>query len=68
MFDWLNMPAARGQIMDVIKNSFPELEEKYEKLSDEFWLEKRKEIVQLGKKYKKPIKICFGSVGLLKFG
>ena len=42
MFDWLNMPAARGRIMDVIKNNFPELEEKYEKLTNEFWIEKRK--------------------------
>ena len=67
MFDWLNMPAARGQIMNVIKDNFPGLEEKYEKLSKEFWVEKQKEIIQLGKKYKKPIKICFGDVGLLKF-
>jgi DNA repair photolyase len=67
MFDWLNMPAARGQIMNTIRDNFPELENKYEKLSKEFWVEKQKEIVQLGKKYKKPVKICFGSVGLLKF-
>jgi len=67
MFDWLNMPAAKGQIMNTIRDNFPELEEKYEKLSKEFWLEKQKEIIRLGKKYNKSVKICFGSVGSSRF-
>ncbi len=67
MFEDLNMNPARKRIMDVIRNNFPELEDKYLKLSSEFWLEKEKEIKALAERFNKPIKIYFKHTGSLKF-
>jgi len=67
MFEDLNLNLARRGILDAIEKNFPELEEKYKNLSKGFWLDKEKEIKELGKKYNKPIKIYFKYTGSLRF-
>jgi len=67
LFEDLNLDAARKEILEAIKENFPELEEKYKNLSEEFWLEKEEEIKRLGIKFNKPVKIYFKNTGSLKF-
>jgi len=67
MFEDLNLNLCKREVFEAIKKNFPELEEKYRSLSKEFWLEKEKEIRELGRKFNKPIKIYFKHTGSLKF-
>ena len=67
MFEDLNLRVSKKSIMDAIKKNFPELGERYNNLSNQFWLGKQKEIKKLGRKYKKPVKIYFEHTGTLKF-
>jgi len=67
MFEDLDMSSAKKEIFEAIKKNFPNLEVKYKTLSKEFWLEKEKEIKELGRKFNKPIKIYFKHTGSLKF-
>ena len=67
MFDDINMNPARKDIIEAIKKNFPELENKYNNITREFWLDKEKEIKKLAKKYNKPFKIYFKCTGSLKF-
>ncbi|RLJ01580.1 MAG: radical SAM protein, partial [Candidatus Aenigmatarchaeota archaeon] len=66
-FEDLNLNPCRKEVFEAIKKNFPELENKYKKLSEEFWFEKEKEIRNLGEKYDKPVKIYFKHTGSLKF-
>ncbi len=67
MFEDLNMNPAKKEILEAIKNNFPELEGKYRNLSKEFWLEKEKEIRELSRNFNKQVKIYFKHTGSLKF-
>lgn len=67
MFEDLDLNPCRKEVFETIKKNFPELEDKYKKLSKEFWFEKEKEIKKLGEKYNKPVRIYFKHTGSLKF-
>jgi len=67
MFEDLNLNPCRKEVFEAIRKNFPELEDKYRNLSKEFWFEKEEEIKELGKRFKKPIKIYFKHTGSLKF-
>jgi len=67
MFEDLDMAPAKKEIMSAIRKNFPELEEKYKRLSKSFWLDREKEIKKLAKKYRKPFRIYFKHTGSLKF-
>jgi len=67
MFEDLDLNPCRKEVFETIKKNFPELEDKYKKLSKEFWFEKEKEIKKLGEKYNKPVRIYFKRTGSLKF-
>lgn len=56
-FEDLNLNPCKKEVFEAIRKNFPELEEKYRKLSKEFWLEKEEEIKRLTKEYNKPVKI-----------
>jgi len=66
-FEDLNLNPCRKEVFEAIKKNFPELEDKYKKLSKEFWFEKEKEIKKLGEKYNKPVRIYFKHTGSLRF-
>jgi len=67
LFEDLNLGAAKASIMKTIRENYPELKEKYLDISEDFWTEKQKEVENLGKKYKIPIKIFFKNTGTLDF-
>ena len=67
MFEDLNLNPCRKEVFEAIKKNFPELEDKYKKLSKEFWFKKEMEIKKLSKRFNKPIKIYFKHTGSLKF-
>jgi len=59
MFEDLNMSAAKPSIMKAVRENFPELEDRYKKVPREFWVEKEKEILSLGKEFDQPVEIFF---------
>jgi len=66
-FEDLNLNPCRKEVLNAIRNNFPELEGKYKNLSENFWIKKEKEIKKLGEKYNTPVRIYFKHTGTLKF-
>lgn len=67
MFEDLNLNPAKKEILAAVRRNFPQLEVQYNNLSKEFWIEKEKEIRELGRKFNKPVKIYFKHTDSLKF-
>ncbi|MFH1337438.1 MAG: radical SAM protein [Nanoarchaeota archaeon] len=59
-FEDLNLSPVKKQVLEVIDENFgDDLLLKYKNLPKNFWDEKIEEIIRLGKKYDKPVKIFF---------